>query len=137
MPVLFCLLAVLCFSGLYLVVGQSQKRGIDAMGLNFAAFCAGAVLSAAALPSGAVFSPARLVVVGASIGISAGLGLLATTLAVRAGVGLSLVTTTVSLSLVVPILLALALYGETPAPRKWVGLALAAGSILLIQGGKR
>jgi drug/metabolite transporter (DMT)-like permease len=137
MGVLFCLLAILSFSGLYLVVGQSQKRGIDAMGLNFAAFCAGAVLSVAALPPGAASFPARLALVGAGIGIAAGLGLLATTLAVRCGVGLSVATTTVSLSLVVPILLSLALYGEGPAPRKWIGLVLAAGSILLIQGGKR
>lgn len=134
MGLIFCLAAMLCFSGLYLAVGRSQKRGTNPMGLNFAAFAVGGVLSvAAAMPVTAAQFPPRLVFAGALIGVAAVLGLVGTTLAAKAGVGLSVIGTVVSLSLTLPLLLSLALYGETPAPHKWLGLLFAAASIVLIQ----
>jgi drug/metabolite transporter (DMT)-like permease len=134
MGLLFCGAAVLSFSGLYLAVGRSQKFGVNPTGLNFATFAMGALLSvAAALPVSAAQFPVPLIVVGSLIGVTAGLGLVGTTLAVKAGIGLSVVTTVISLALAVPIVLSLALYGETPAPHKWLGLALALLSIVLIQ----
>ncbi len=135
---LFCAAAILLFSGLYLILGRSGRRGVDPIGLNFAAFSAGALFSTAvALPVTAAQFPPRLVLVGAGIGLSAALGLVATTLAVRSGLGLGAISTTVSLSLSIPILLALAFYGESPAPHKWFALALAVASIVLIQGKGR
>lgn len=134
MGLIYCGAAMLCFSGLYLAVGRSQKFGTNPMGLNFAAFAVGAVLSVlAALPVTAAQFPGRLMVVGSLIGIAAILGLVGTTLAAKAGVGMSVISTVVSLSLTLPLLLSLALYGETPAPHKWLGLLFAAASIVLIQ----
>jgi drug/metabolite transporter (DMT)-like permease len=134
MGLLFCGAAVVCFSGLYLVVGRSQKFGVNPMGLNLAAFAMAALLSmAAALPLSAGLFPGRLIVAGALMGVTAGLGLVGTTLAVKAGVGLSVVATVASLALTVPVMLSLALYGERPAPHKWLGLGFAALSIVLIQ----
>jgi len=138
MGLVFVLAAMLCFSGFYLLVDQSQKRRGDAMGVNLATFCAGALLAVAAtggLRAGQF--PPLLLLVGGLIGVTAGVGLLGITLAVRSGVPITVVNTAASLSLAVPILLSLAAYGEVPGPRKAVGLAFAALSILLIQQERR
>lgn len=134
MGLLFCGAAVIFFSGLYLAVGRSQKSGAEPMGLNLAAFAVGALFSLlAALPVSAEQFPARLMGVGALIGIAAGIGLVGITLAVKAGVGLSVVSTVSSLAIAVPVLLSLLFYGETPPPHKWFGVGFAALSIVLIQ----
>ena len=108
------------------------------MGINLAAFITGAVVSVlAATPVSTELFPSRLILVGSLIGITAGLGLLATTIAVRAGVPVSIVNGAVSLCLIVPVLLSSVLYHEMPGPRKWAGVALAAVAILLIQREQR
>ncbi len=104
------------------------------MGINLAAFVTGTIVSLAfALPVSAASFPVRLLFIGSMIGVTAGLGLLATTLAVRAGAPVSIVNGAVSLCLIVPVLLSSLLYGEIPGIRKWVGVALATVSIVLIQ----
>jgi len=138
MGILFVLFAVLCFSALYVLVERSQKCKADPMGLNLVAFAAAALFSVVA--AGGIRSghfPGLLLAIGGIIGLSAGLGLLGITLAVRSGLSISIVNTGVSLSLVVPIVLSLAIYGEVPGARKAVGLAFAAASILLIQRERR
>ncbi len=138
MGFVFCALGVLAFSAFYLLVDRSQKRKNDAMGLNLATFLTGAVLSVAA--AGGVRAedfPSRLLVVGLLIGVTAGIGLLGITLAVRTGASITIVNTAMSLSLCVPIVLSLALYGEHPGPRKTAGLALAGLSIVLMQKGRK
>jgi drug/metabolite transporter (DMT)-like permease len=138
MGLIYCSVAVCFFTAFYLLLGRSQKSSTSPTGLNLAAFCAGTVLSgAAALPLQASDFPRAVAVIGALIGVTAGLGLLGITLAVRSGVVLSIVNTTASLSLAVPILLSFAWYGEGPSPRKWAGLVLAGLSIVLIQREKR
>ena len=134
MGILFVLGATLFFSAFYLLVDQSQKRHGDAMGVNLATFCAGALLAVAA--GGGIRSsqfPPTLLLVGGLMGVTAGVGLLGITLAVRSGMPITVVNTAASLSLTVPILLSLAAYGEVPSPRKALGLAFAALSIFLIQ----
>jgi drug/metabolite transporter (DMT)-like permease len=76
-------------------------------------------------------------VIGSLIGITAGFGLLATTIAVRAGIPVSIVNGGVSLCLIVPVLLSSLLYHEIPGLRKWMGVALAAVAIVLIQREQR
>jgi drug/metabolite transporter (DMT)-like permease len=138
MGIVLCLVAVGFFSAMYLLLGRSQKRGAEPMGVNLAAFVAGAVASFVfAVPVSASSFPPRLVLVGSLIGITAGLGLLATTLAVRSGVPVSIVNSAVSLCLIVPLLLSALLYHEMPGPRKWAGVALAMVAIILIQREQR
>ena len=65
MGLLYCALAVACFTGFYLLVGLSQKRGSDPMGRNLATFAVGALLSAAAaMPVAASQFPGKLIVIG-------------------------------------------------------------------------
>jgi drug/metabolite transporter (DMT)-like permease len=138
MGILLCLLATAFFTGMYLLLGHSQKRGAEPMGLNLAAFLTGTLVSfLLALPVGLASFPARLVLVGSLIGITAGLGLLATTIAVRAGAPVAIVNGAVSLCLIVPVLLSALLYHEMPKPHKWLGVALAAVAIVLIQKEQR
>ena len=138
MGIVLCLVATGFFTSMYLLLGHSQKRGVEPMGLNLAAFLTGALVSVLmAVPVGPASFPGRLVLVGSLIGITAGLGLLATTIAVRAGVPVAIVNGAVSLCLIVPVLLSAMLYHETPGPRKWAGIALAAAAIVLIQREQR
>jgi len=134
MGIFFCLAGVLCFSAFYLVLDFSQRRKADALGLNLATFLTGTLFSVAAaggLQAGQ-FPPA-LLAIGSLIGITAGFGLLGITLAVRSGIPISVVNTAASLSLAVPIVLSLALYGEAPGLRRILGLGFAVASIYLIQ----
>jgi drug/metabolite transporter (DMT)-like permease len=134
MGIFFCLAGALCFSAFYLVLDFSQRRKADALGLNLATFLTGVLLSVAA--AGGIRAgqfPPTLLAIGSLIGITAGFGLLGITLAVRSGMSISLVNTAVSLSLGLPIVLSLALYGEAPGLRKTLGLAFAVASIYLIQ----
>lgn len=138
MGILFVLFAVLCFSALYILIERSQKRQTDPMGLNLVTFAAGVLFSVVA--AGGIRSghfPGLVLATGGAIGLGAGLGLLGITLAARSGLSISIVNTGVSLSLVVPIVLLWAIYGEVPGARKSVGLAFAAASILLIQWERR
>jgi drug/metabolite transporter (DMT)-like permease len=138
MGIFFSFLAIAFFTAMYLLLGQSQKRGSEPMGINVSAFITGAVISfALALPVDAGSFPGRLIVIGSLIGITAGLGLLATTLAVRLGASVSIVNGAVSMCLIVPVLLSAALYGETPNFRKWFGVALAIAAIVLVQRERR
>ncbi len=123
---------------MYLLLGQSQKRGVEPIGINLAAFITGAAISLlVALPVSSASFPLPLILVGSLIGITAGLGLLATTIAVRGGVPVSIVNGAVSLCLIVPILLSSVLYHEMPEPRKWVGVLLSGVAIVLIQKEQR
>lgn len=134
MGILFCLAGVVCFSAFYLVLDLSQRRKADALGLNLATFLTGTLLSVVA--TGGIHAgrfPPALLAIGSLIGITAGFGLLGITLAVRSGMSISVVNTAVSLSLALPIVLSLALYGEVPGLRKTVGLVFAVASIYLIQ----
>ena len=134
MGVFFCVVAIAFFSAMYLLLGQSQKRGAEPMGINLMAFVAGALISlASAVPVSAAQFPFRLIVIGSLIGITAGFGLLATTIAVRAGMPVSIVNGAVSMCLIVPVLLSAILFHEVPGGRKWLGVLMAAVSILLIQ----
>ncbi|MFB3924397.1 MAG: EamA family transporter [Terriglobia bacterium] len=138
MDVLFLLLAVLCFSAFYILIGHSQRSQADPMGLNLVAFAAGAVISLVA--AGGIRAgqfPGPLLAIGGGIGLAAGFGLLGITMATRSGLSVSIVNTCVSLSLAVPIVLSLAIYGESPGARKAIGLGFAAASILLIQSERR
>jgi len=134
MDIFFCLAGVCCFTAFYLMLDFSQRRKADALGLNVATFLTGALLSTIA--AGGIrtdqFPPAVLAI-GWLIGMTAGLGLLGITLAVRSGLSISVVNTVVSLSLAVPILLSLVLYREAPGLRKTVGVGFAVASIYLIQ----
>jgi drug/metabolite transporter (DMT)-like permease len=75
--------------------------------------------------------------IASAIGITAGFGLLATTIAVRAGMPVSIVNGAVSMCLILPVLLSAVFYHETPGPRKLLGILLAAVSIVLIQREQR
>jgi drug/metabolite transporter (DMT)-like permease len=138
MGIVLCLVAIAFFSIMYLLLGQSQKRGAEPMGINLVAFVAGTLISlASAVPVSAAQFPPRLIIIGSLIGITAGFGLLATTIAVRAGIPVSIVNGGVSLCLIVPVLLSSVLYHEIPGPRKWLGIAMAGVAILLIQREQR
>jgi RsiW-degrading membrane proteinase PrsW (M82 family) len=51
MGIVLCLVAIAFFSAMYLLLGQSQKRGAEPMGINLVAFLAGTLISlASALP---------------------------------------------------------------------------------------
>src|SRR2546426_12468299 len=102
MGILYCLVAIGFFSAMYLLLGQSQKRRAEPLGINLTAFVTGAIASLVfALPVSSASFPGRLIVVRSLIGITAGLGLLATTIAVRAGVPVALVHSAVGLCLLV------------------------------------
>jgi drug/metabolite transporter (DMT)-like permease len=130
------MMGVIAFSGFYLLIGQSQKKGCEALALNFVVFGVGTILAIAAalLVSSSQF-PIKLIWIGSSIGLAAGLGLLGIIMAIRSGIDVTVVNTVVSLSLALPILFSLFLYGEIPMLRKSLGLTLAAISITLIQRG--
>jgi drug/metabolite transporter (DMT)-like permease len=135
MGLLFCFFGVLCFSGFYLLLDHSQKRRkTDPMGLNLMIFSAGTLLGL--LAEGGIrpaHFPLKLLAVGSLMGLAAGFGVLGITLAARSGLSISVINTSVSLALAVPIVLSFLIYREIPGPRKAVGLLLAALSILLIQ----
>lgn len=138
MGILLCLVSTAFFSAMYLLLGHSQNRGAEPMGINLTAFITGGIVSLVfALPLSAASFPSRLVLVGSLIGITAGLGLLATTIAVRAGTPVSIVNGAVSLCLIIPVLLSSVLYHEMPGARKWAGVALAIVAIVLIQREQR
>ena len=123
---------------MYLLLGQSQKRGAEPMGINLVAFVAGTLVSlASAAPAFAGQFPFRLIVIASLIGITAGFGLLATTIAVRTGMPVSIVNGAVSMCLIIPVLLSAVLFHEVPHARQWSGVLLAAVSILLIQREQR
>jgi drug/metabolite transporter (DMT)-like permease len=123
---------------MYLLLGQSQKRGAEPMGINLVAFVTGACISlASAIPVSAAQFPPSLIVIGSAIGITAGFGLLATTIAVRAGMPVSIVNGAVSMCLILPVLLSAVLYHETPGTGKLLGILLAVVSIVLIQREQR
>jgi drug/metabolite transporter (DMT)-like permease len=132
--IFLCIIAIIFFTTMYLLLGQSQKRSVEPMGLNLAAFLTGTLISSVLLvPFSWSLFPGRLVLVGSGIGLTAGLGLLATTLAVRNGIPVSVVNGVVSLCLVLPVLLSSLLYKEIPSLRKCFGIVLAAISIVFIQ----
>ena len=111
MGIFFCVVAIAFFSAMYLLLGQSQKRGAEPMGINLVAFVAGALISlVSAVPVSAAQFPFRLIVIGSLIGVTAGFGLLATTIAVRAGMPVSIVNGAVSMCLIVPVLLSAILF---------------------------
>lgn len=135
MGLLFSALGVLSFSALYLLLDHSQKRQkTDPMGLNLMVFSVGVV--SGLLADGGIqpshFS-LRLLGVGSLMGLAAGFGLLGVTLAARSGLSISVINTSVSLTLAVPVVLSFFLYQEVPSLRKAVGLLLAALCIFLIQ----
>ena len=134
MGFLLSFFALVMFSAFYLLVDHSQKKKGDPMGLNLMTFCFGGLLSVLAT-GGISFSrfPPHVLEVGSLIGLTASAGLLGVTLAVRCGTPISVANTVMGLALVIPILLAVAFYGETPGPRQAVGLVFAGLSIFLIQ----
>jgi hypothetical protein len=119
MGIVFCLIATSFFSALCMLLGRSQKRGVEPMGINLAAFATGVVASLCSRPRYRLGDfPPRLILVACLIGIMAGFGLLATTIAVRAGVPVAIVNSAVRLCLIVPVLLSALLYHEAPGLRK-------------------
>lgn len=134
MGIVACLAAIGFSSAMYLLLGESQKRGAEPMGINLVAFLACALLSlGAAAPLSTAQFPARLLLIGSLIGVTAGFGLLATTIAVRAGMPISIVNGEVSMCLIIPVVLAAILFHEIPGSRKWLGVVMAIASILLIR----
>ncbi|MDE3181446.1 MAG: hypothetical protein KGM47_17520 [Acidobacteriota bacterium] len=133
----FCAAGVICYSGLYLLLGGSQKQKADASGVNLVIYCAGGILSvASALPLRAAEFPRGVIFTGSFIGITAVVGLLGTILAMRAGIAVSAVNTILSLAMIVPIVLSMALYYEMPHARTYAGIVLAGVSVYLIEGRK-
>jgi drug/metabolite transporter (DMT)-like permease len=130
-----CAIAVIAFCCLYLLLGFGQRKGAEVTGTFLVCFGAATLLSAisAAGLLRVQYSP-RLVLIGALIGGFAGLGFLATMLAIRAGVPVAVVGTVISLSLALPVVLGLVLYKEVPSVRQALGLALTVLAIVLIQG---
>jgi drug/metabolite transporter (DMT)-like permease len=136
MGILWCILGVIAFSGFYLLVDYSQKKGCEVLAINFVVFGVGTILALiAALPMKTGQFPMKLVWIGSTIGLTAGLGLLGIIMAMRSGIDVTIVNTIASLSLAVPILFSLFLYGEVPTLRKSLGLILAVISITFIQRG--
>src|SRR5258708_34701580 len=89
-----CAVAGVAFSCLYLLLGLGQRKGAEVTGTFLVCFGAATLLSAisAAGLLRAQYSP-RLVLIGALIGCFAGLGFLATMLAIRAGAPVAVVWT--------------------------------------------
>jgi drug/metabolite transporter (DMT)-like permease len=135
MGLLFSALGVLGFSALYLLLDDSQKRQkTDPMGLNLMVFSVGVI--SGLLADGGIrpaHFPLKLLAVGSLMGLAAGFGLLGVTLAARSGLSISVINTSVSLTLAVPVVLSFLFYREVPGLRKAVGLLLAALCIFLIQ----
>jgi drug/metabolite transporter (DMT)-like permease len=135
----YSILGVVCFSGFYLLLDHSQKRRkTDPFGLNVTIFCAATLIGIVA--DGGIrpeHFPARLLAVGSLMGLAAGVGLLGVTLAAHSGLSITVINTSVSLTLGVPIMLSLVLYREVPGPRKALGLLFATLSILLISRTRR
>ena len=134
----FVALAVLAFTGFYLLLSLSQKRGNDALGVSLATCCAATAFSVgAAVPLAPAQFPLQLLWIGPAIGLMGGLGLLGIIMALRAGTAITVVNTVVSLSLAVPIILSLCFYGEAPTGRKFAGMVFAVASIVLLQGKQK
>lgn len=138
MGLLFCLLAAGAFTAFYLLIDRSQQRGVNPWALNAATFGAGLLLSGvASLSSVDVGSlPKDVFLVGTFIGISAGLGMLGITFAIRSGLPVAIVNTSVSLSLAIPVVASVLLLNESINTQSAAGLALAVASICLLQGDK-
>lgn len=137
MSYLFCAFGVIGYSGIYLLLGGSQKKKADPSGINLAIYCAGGLLSAAAaLPLHAAEFPRGVVFTGSLLGVTSVVGLLGTILAMRAGVAVTAVNTILSLAMIVPIVLSAVFYHEIPHTRTLAGIFLAGVSVYLIEGRK-
>lgn len=136
MGMLFCLVSAGAFTAFYLLINRSQQRGVNPLALNAATFGVGLLLSgAASLSSVDVRSvPAGVFFVGSMIGITAGLGMLGITFAIRSGLPVAIVNTAVSLSLAIPVVASVVVLHESIGTQSVAGLALATGSIYLLQG---
>jgi drug/metabolite transporter (DMT)-like permease len=139
MGLLYSALGILAFSAFYLLLDHSQKRQkADPMGLNLMTFCVGTILGL--LADGGIqpaHFPWKLLLVGSLMGLAAGVGLLGVTRAARSGLSISVINTSVSLTLVVPVVLSFFLFREVPGVRKTAGLLLAALCIFLIRREQR
>jgi len=134
---LYCLFAVVGFSALYLVLGASQKRRGDPTGLNLVGCFVGAGLSlASACPLHAAAFPRGAVVTGLLIGSAAVFGILGTIMALKSGIPVSVVNTIMSLAMVVPVVMSMAIYHEVPHIKTFAGIILAGLSVFLVQGRK-
>jgi drug/metabolite transporter (DMT)-like permease len=134
---LYCLFAVVGFSALYLVLGASQKRRGDPTGLNLVGCFVGAGLSlASACPLHAAAFPRGAVVTGLLIGSAAVFGILGTIMALKSGIPVSVVNTIMSLAMVVPVVMSMAIYHEVPHTKTFAGIMLAGLSVYLVQGRK-
>ncbi|MGI8746496.1 MAG: EamA family transporter [Bryobacteraceae bacterium] len=135
MGIVFSLLAIICFTALYLVVGRSQEKHVDPYGLTVLIFLAGLVLSfLASMPFSPVQYPRQLLITGTMMGTTAGIGLFGIALSAKAGVPVSVINTVASLALAIPVLLALIFYREIPQSYQTVGLLLSLVAIVLLQG---
>lgn len=135
MGIAFSLLAIVCFTALYLVVGWSQKKHVDPYGLTFLIFLSGLLLSSfASIPFSPAQYPRQLLIIGTMIGTTAGVGLFGTALSANAGVPVSIINTVASLALAIPVLMAFFLYQEIPQRHQAVGLLLSLVAIVLLQG---
>lgn len=134
---LFCALGVIGYSGIYLLLGGSQKKKGDATGINLVIYCTGGLLSlGSAFPLHAAEFPRGVLFTGSLLGITSVIGLLGTILAMRAGVAVSAVNTVLSLAMVVPIVLSMLFYHEIPHSRTFAGIVLAGVAVYLIEGRK-
>jgi drug/metabolite transporter (DMT)-like permease len=124
-----------CFTALYILVAHSQKKQADPHGLTLLVFVTGFVVSAiSSLPFSTALYPSRLITIGILMGVSAGIGLFGVTLSARAGAPASVINTVASLSLAIPIFLALLLYHQVPKGAQSIGLLFSVLAILLLQG---
>lgn len=134
---LFCAFGVIGYSGIYLLLGGSQKQKGNPPGINLVIYCTGGVLSAlSALPLHAAEFPRGVQFTGTMLGITSVIGLLATILAMKVGVAVSIVNTVLSLAMIVPIVLSMAFYGEIPHTRTVAGIVLAGVAVVLIGRNK-
>lgn len=128
------LLAIAAFTVFYLLIEHSQRKNIDPWALNAITFASGVLLSIVALwPPNQAGIPGNVLWIGAAIGLAASLGMLGIILAIRSGIAVSIVNTTVSLSLALPILLSVVFLHESISPQEATGLTFAAGSIYLLR----
>lgn len=133
----YCLAAVVGFSGIYLLLGASQKRKADPTGLNLVGCCVGAGLSfAAACPIHMAAFPRGVLITGSLIGAGAVFGFLGIVMALRSGIPVSVVNTIMSLAMVVPVALSVVFYHELLHMRTFAGVILAGVSVYLLQGRK-
>lgn len=131
----FCALGVIGYSGLYLLLGGSQKKKGDATGINLVIYCVGGALSfGSTLPVHAAEFPRGVLFTGSMLGVTSVIGLLGTILAMRAGVAVSAVNTVLALAMIVPIILSMIFYHEIPGPRTVAGIVLAGFAVYLIEG---